>query len=63
MLDYFGNTLCIGDRIAFVSNKGYLTSGQVTGFHGEEPNRYAEIWTDGKRNTSKQTREIVKDVL
>ena len=60
MLDFFGQTLCIGDRVAFVGNNNLLISGQIVEFRHEEPRRVAGIWTDGKRLTFKPSAQIVR---
>lgn len=62
MLDFLGNTLCVGDRVIITSiNDRGLRRGQVTGFKGEEPYRRAIVMTDGQRETEKQTLHILKE--
>jgi len=62
MLDFLGNTLCIGDRVIITSiNDRGLRRGQITGFKGEDPDRKAVVMTDGKRETEKYTRDILKE--
>jgi len=62
MLDFLGNTLCVGDRVIITSiNDRGLRRGQVIGFKDEEPCRKAIVMTDGKRETEKQTPHILKE--
>lgn len=62
MLDFLGNTLCIGDRVIITSiNDRGLRRAQVIGFKDEEPYRKAIVMTDGKRETEKRTRDILKE--
>ncbi len=62
MRDFLGNTLCIGDRVVLSTNNDRgLRSGQIIGFRGEEPNRWAIIMTDGKRQTEKLSRDVLKE--
>lgn len=63
MLDFFGQTICIGDRVAFITNRGLLQGGQVISFRGDDTGdwRWAKIMTDGNRETEKRRPEIVKE--
>ncbi len=63
MNDFFDQPLCIGDRVAFVTNKGVLKMAQIVGFKGEEPYRIALLFTDGKRSTEAQCSQVIKEIL
>lgn len=64
MLDFLGDTLCVGDRVIIAStNDRGLRRAQIIGFQGEEPNRYAIVMTDGNRQTEKRRRDIIKERL
>ncbi|WGL32526.1 hypothetical protein Arash_gp75c [Salmonella phage Arash] len=59
-MDFFDQPLCIGDIVAFVTNKGSLRTGQIVSFSGEEPCRIAHIVTDKNRKTSAACSTIIK---
>lgn len=59
--DYFGQTLCIGDRVAFVTANGQLKSAQIVDFTGEDPYRIALLYTDGRRRTQSRCNNLVKE--
>lgn len=60
MEDFFGQTLCIGDKVAFVTNKGVLREAQVVEFAGQAPYRFAKLYTVGRRYTTVRSDQIVR---
>lgn len=59
-MDFFDQPLCIGDIVAFVTNKGLLRTGQIVTFSGEEPSRFAHIVTDKNRKTQVPCGSVIK---
>lgn len=62
-MDFFGQSLCLGDRVAFVTNKGILKMAQIVEFKGIAPNQRVRLYTEGKRYTEVQASQVVKEVL
>lgn len=62
-MDFFGQPLCIGDRVAFVTNKGYLRMAQIVSFSGIAPHQTVHLVTEGNRKTQANCKEVIKEVL
>jgi hypothetical protein len=60
-MDFFGQTLCVGDRVAFITNKGLFQTAQIIEFQGEDPYRYVKLYTDGKRETIVRCSRVVRE--
>lgn len=63
-MDFFKQPLCIGDRVAFVTNKGVLQHAQIVEFVGEM-GKYQEVrlHTAGNRFTTVRCTNCVKEPL
>lgn len=61
-MDFFKQPLCIGDRVAFVTNKGVLQHAQIIEFIGNPYNR-ARLHTIGNRFTTVPFYNIIKEPL
>lgn len=63
-MDFFKQALCIGDRVAFVTNKGTLQHAQIVEFVGEMgPYREVRLHTIGNRFTTVRCQRCVKEPL
>lgn len=60
-VDQFGQTLEIGDRVAFITARGAFARGEIRGLEGEGLYCWATIHTDGRRNTSVRTNRMIKE--
>lgn len=60
-MDYFEQVLCIGDRVAFVTNKRSLQMAQIVSFRGEDPYRLVTLHTDGNRTTEVRCNRVIKE--
>lgn len=62
-MDFFDQPLCIGDRVAFVTNKGLLRMAQIVSFSGEAPDQIVHLVTEGNRKTQAHCKDVIKEVL
>ena len=62
-MDFFGQTLCVGDRVAFVTNKGYLRTAQILSFSGVTPHQTVHLMTDKNRKTQAPASYVIKEPL
>lgn len=62
-MDFFGQPLCIGDRVAFVCRKGWLIMGQIISFSGVEPYQIVHLVTEKNRKSQALARSVIKEPL
>ena len=62
-MDFFGQPLCIGDRVAFVCRKGWLIMGQIVSFSGVAPHQTVHLVTENNRKSQAPARSVIKEPL
>lgn len=62
-MDFFGQPLCIGDRVAFVCRRGHLILGQIVSFSGEAPHQTVHLVTEKNRKSHAPASYVVKEPL
>ena len=63
LMDFFGQPLCIGDRVAFVCRKGWLIMGQIVSFSGVAPYQIVHLVTEKNRKSQALARSVIKEPL
>lgn len=62
-MDFFDQPLCIGDRVAFVTNKGSLRMAQIVSFSGVAPYQTVHLVTENNRKTQAPASSVIKEPL
>lgn len=62
-MDFFDQPLCIGDRVAFVTNKGVLRMAQIVSFSGVAPHQTVHLMTENNRKTQALASYVIKEPL
>lgn len=62
-MDFFGQPLCIGDRVAFVCRRGWLIMGQIVSFSGVAPHQTVHLVTEKNRKSQEPASSVIKEPL
>ena len=61
-MDFFNQTLLLGDRVAFITNRGVFQWAQIVDFVGEAgPYQQVRLYTLGKRYTTVRCTTCIKE--